>query len=918
MTQPSAFCSVCGDPLATNSRFCVGCGSPVIVTDIDRFEIRSVLGWSGYGLVLRGYDPVLDRDVAIRQLSDAITDNPAAFTDLRDASATIAGLDHPHCVQIFGLLDTTTPPALIMEYVEGTNAERIVARTQIADNVALAVTAGAIDGLAFLHHHGIVHGNLTPSNVLVALNGIDKLTDIGIRPDLDPTNNHTGFLAPEQLTGHPATAASDVYAIGTLLYYLTTGTPAYPNTNPGPDTRHTLPDVGRLHPAIAELITSCLQPDPTNRPQTATDLATDLNNRATTIFGPDWRPNAIGGLAAVATATATTAGITATAGTAGTAGAAGTAAVAGTATVTAVSTGSGAAVLGGTGVLAALAAKPALIAAAAVATVAVGGGTTYIVTNEADPPPTTITQVATGSPIAWTGNPTLRNVQPASTPTRVSSGGITLTTVSAGGSGTVMNLDGGYEPTACGLTESNLAYCWGSGGRGALGSGETTDASSPTAVAGPLAGQTMSAVAAGKNQSCGVTQQGTAYCWGGLPVTGQTRIPAYLGSGSTDGSAVPLPVSTEGVLAGKKLTDITTWGSTCVLDESGAAYCWGENESGTVGNGTVDPVTEPIAVAGDLRFTSITAAAAQTCGITTDYEAYCWGAINSKPATSTEGFSSVAAVTRVASNGTLSGKTWRTITPGPNSACATDSADDLYCWGAGVVPGAGAGGLNSATGFGEVIENPTKVEIPGGNVASTSIAETFGYPEDLPSPCALSKSGDVYCWAGNDEGVLSEPRRVTVSPGGNSDPVIAIAGGPRETVAIAGGSQSSQQPDSPSVVPAGITYWRSSVEAAALSLRVLKLDGSELHVASTSAACFTGQESGPNTYVGPAPTQDDTVASTRTQTLTLSAPAPGILSYESLTTNPEQTFTDSLTQITQGEADADRGSAATEMLDGCG
>jgi alpha-tubulin suppressor-like RCC1 family protein len=180
------------------------------------------------------------------------------------------------------------------------------------------------------------------------------------------------------------------------------------------------------------------------------------------------------------------------------------------------------------------------------------------------------------------------------------SGGLSFATVSVGGRHT------------CGVTTDGFAYCWGSNGYGELGEGDTTFQPSPVAVAGGLR---FASVSAGMIHSCGLTTSGTVYCWG-FNADGQ------LGDSTTDDRLSPVPVA-----GGHTFTSVSA-GSyhTCAVTTGGDAYCWGDDELGQLGDGTNGTQREaPVLVLGALTFASVTAGYAQTCGLTTDHVAYCWG-----------------------------------------------------------------------------------------------------------------------------------------------------------------------------------------------------------------------------------------------------------------------------------------------------
>jgi len=155
---------------------------------------------------------------------------------------------------------------------------------------------------------------------------------------------------------------------------------------------------------------------------------------------------------------------------------------------------------------------------------------------------------------------------------------------------------------------SGAAYCWG----GALGNGGTFN-ETPVAVAGGLAFGTVSV---GYSSACGVTTTATAYCWG-------QNSSGELGNGATGNSATPVAVA--GGLAFASIS--AGYLFACGVTTPGAAYCWGRNYYGEGGNGTATLYSAtPVPVAGGLAFATISAGYSSACGLTTVGTAYCWGA----------------------------------------------------------------------------------------------------------------------------------------------------------------------------------------------------------------------------------------------------------------------------------------------------
>lgn len=229
----------------------------------------------------------------------------------------------------------------------------------------------------------------------------------------------------------------------------------------------------------------------------------------------------------------------------------------------------------------------------------------------------------------------------------------------------------------CALTDDGAAYCWGRNQSGELGDAGLGDQSNAPGLV-PDA-PAFVRIAAGRGHTCALMAEGAAYCWG-------SNFDGELGDGTQTGRAMPAPVA-----GGLDLVVIDAGQShTCGLTTTGAAYCWGRNSSGQLGDGTpLSQRTTPIAVAGGLAYESLSVGEDHACGLTSDGTAYCWG--RNTHGRLGDGSAGPPFPDRDTPTPVTGGLTFVQIDAGGNHTCAVTAGEAVYCWGSNWYGGLGDG-----------------------------------------------------------------------------------------------------------------------------------------------------------------------------------------------------------------------------------
>jgi len=203
-----------------------------------RYEIHDRLGSGGMSTVYRATDSILERTVAVKILAEHLSDDERFVARFRREALAVAQLIHPHIVQVYDTGIDDGRHYIVMEYVEGRSGAQLLQRHgPLGAETTVAIGEQACSGLDYAHRRGIIHRDVKPGNLMIVGDPAGggemtvKLTDFGIARAAEQTRitqvgsvvGTAAYLAPEQVRGEEANPASDVYALGVVLYQFLTG-----------------------------------------------------------------------------------------------------------------------------------------------------------------------------------------------------------------------------------------------------------------------------------------------------------------------------------------------------------------------------------------------------------------------------------------------------------------------------------------------------------------------------------------------------------------------------------------------------------------------------------------------------------------------------------------------------------------------
>jgi eukaryotic-like serine/threonine-protein kinase len=255
---------------------------------VGRYQLFETLGVGATSRVVRGFDPMIGRQVAIKLFRPELAIGEARDRFLREARV-VGQLSHPNIITLhdMGIEEATQTPYLVMEFIEGTPLDRILEKGTLPLPRACAWIAHAAEALEVAHTRGVIHGDVKPANILVTTDGKVKLTDFGMarvakRDTGDsPLLGTPAYWCPEQIMGRPQDARSDIFSLGVVLYEMVTGTrPFEADSLQGVCNRvlsSTVTMPSQLQPSVPssfdEIIAACLAKNPEARLSSGEELA---------------------------------------------------------------------------------------------------------------------------------------------------------------------------------------------------------------------------------------------------------------------------------------------------------------------------------------------------------------------------------------------------------------------------------------------------------------------------------------------------------------------------------------------------------------------------------------------------------------------------------------------------------------------
>ena len=264
------------------------------VSKIGKYDILQELGRGGMGVVYKGHDALMERDVAIKVMADLMLAVPEIRERFFREARTAGRLSHDNITVVFDVGEDEGRPYIVMEYLTGSDlAEMLEKREPIPFLQKLDFAIQICRGLSYSHAHDIVHRDIKPQNIRIVGNGRVKIMDFGIARSVTSTMTTTGavigtpyYMSPEQIQGRHVDKRSDIFSFGVLFYELLSGRKPFTGDVPTAvmfkivyDTPPPLDDEQIDHRSgLRDIVLRLLAKDPDQRYQDLAEVADALEN----------------------------------------------------------------------------------------------------------------------------------------------------------------------------------------------------------------------------------------------------------------------------------------------------------------------------------------------------------------------------------------------------------------------------------------------------------------------------------------------------------------------------------------------------------------------------------------------------------------------------------------------------------------
>jgi Tol biopolymer transport system component len=272
-------------------------------TRLGEYEVKTLVGAGGMGEVYRARDSRLGRDVAIKVLPSSLSGDPDRLRRFEQEARAAAALNHPNILAVFQMGTYEGAPYLVSELLEGETLREQIKRGRLSMRKAIDYGVQIARGLAAAHEKGIVHRDLKPENLFATKDGRVKILDFGLAKLMQPITSEqdgptltegteagvvmgtVGYMAPEQVRGQATDHRADIFAFGAILYEMLAGKRAFQKPT-SPETMSAIlnedpPGISQvtanIPPALQRVVHRCLEKNPEQRFQSASDLAFALD-----------------------------------------------------------------------------------------------------------------------------------------------------------------------------------------------------------------------------------------------------------------------------------------------------------------------------------------------------------------------------------------------------------------------------------------------------------------------------------------------------------------------------------------------------------------------------------------------------------------------------------------------------------------